>query len=403
MLVGNYSSTSIITFVLSANMAPALRLAVFSDDAYACVDSTVHGEMAITLFFAALAEHVQRLTIVGRLDSAPDRGRFALPPSVDFAPLPYGADLTRPLVVARTVIPALTRFWRLLDDVDTVWLLGPSPLGLLFAALARLRGRVVAIGVRMSYPDYVRHRHPERRWLHWTARALDAAWRGLARGAPTVVVGADLAARYRRARRLLSTPVSLVAAADVLEDDQAHRRNYEGELRLLAVGRIDAEKNPLLLADVLARLRADDQRWRLVVCGDGPLRETLQARLQALGLAAACELRGHVPVNELREVYRSSHAFLHVSWTEGVPQVLFEAFAAGLPVVATDVGGVREAAGTEAALLVPPGDPQAAIAALQRLAGDKALRRGMVERGLEIARRYTREAQCQRVVEFLSA
>jgi glycosyltransferase involved in cell wall biosynthesis len=386
-----------------ASIAPALRLAVFSDDAYACVDGTVHGEMAFTLFLAALGQHVEQLVIVGRLAHAPDRGRFAVPPSVDFAPLPYAPDLTRPVAVARTLTPALARFWRVLDDVDTVWLLGPSPLGLLFAALARLRGRTVAIGVRMSYPDYVRHRHPRRRRLHWAARVLDAAWRGLARDVPTVVVGADLATRYRRARRLLSTPVSLVAAADVLDPDQARRRSYEGELRLLAVGRIDAEKNPLLLADVLGRLRARDQRWRLVVCGDGPLREALAARLQALGLASACELRGHVPVDELREVYRASHALLHVSWTEGVPQVLFEAFAAGLPVVATDVGGVREATGPEAALLVAPGDPLAAVAALRRIADDHALRTRMVEAGLEIARRHTLEVQCQRVVEFLAA
>ena len=46
----------------------------------------------------------------------------------------------------------------------------------------------------------------------------------------------------------------------------------------------------------------------------------------------------------LRDHYRDSHMFLHVSWTEGVPQVLFESFAAGLPVVATAVGGVPELA-----------------------------------------------------------
>jgi glycosyltransferase involved in cell wall biosynthesis len=379
-----------------------MRLAVFSDDPYACVDGTVHGEMAFTLFVIALGEHLQRLVITGRLDPAPDRGRFAIPLSVDFAPLPYAADLGRPVSVARSVIPALRRFWRILDDVDAVWLLGPSPLGLLFAALCRLRGRRVAIGVRMDYPNYVRHRRPGSWWLHWVARALDGAWRGLARSVPTVVVGSDLAVRYRRAKRLLSTPVSLVSAEDVLDLQLANQRDYEGELRLLTVGRIDAEKNPLLLADILAQLRTEDDRWKLVVCGDGPLLGELAERLQTLGLTSSSELRGHVSRDELRELYRDSHAFLHVSFTEGVPQVLFEAFAAGLPVVATDVGGVTEATGSEAALLMAPNDPQAAVTALQRVASDQALRTRMMREGLQIAARHTIQAQSRRVVDFLS-
>ena len=75
----------------------------------------------------------------------------------------------------------------------------------------------------------------------------------------------------------------------------------------------------------------------------------------------------------LLDLYRSSHAFLHVSWTEGLPQTLFEAFAAGLPVVATAVGGVPAAVG-DAALLVEPGDADPPAAELLRLAGDEALR-----------------------------
>ena len=82
----------------------------------------------------------------------------------------------------------------------------------------------------------------------------------------------------------------------------------------------------------------------------------VEARLRELGVAEHAELLGYVPIDGgLLELYRSSHAFLHVSWTEGLPQTLFEAFAAGLPVVATAVGGVPAAVG-DAALLVEPGD-----------------------------------------------
>ena len=62
-----------------------------------------------------------------------------------------------------------------------------------------------------------------------------------------------------------------------------------------------------------------------------------------------------MPVDDgLMDVYRTADVFLHVSWTEGLPQVLFEAWAAGVPVVATAVGGVPAAAG-DAAVLIAAG------------------------------------------------
>jgi len=170
----------------------------------------------------------------------------------------------------------------------------------------------------------------------------------------------------------------------------------------LSVGRLEPEKNPLLLADVLARLRERDPRWRLVVAGEGPLERELGDRLRELGVESAAELRGYVPIDGgLAELYRSSHAFLHVSWTEGLPQVLFEAFAAGLPVVATEVGGVPAAA-AGAALLVPPGDAERPAEELARLGRDGALRERLVAAGLDRARAHTLEAESRRVAEFLA-
>jgi glycosyltransferase involved in cell wall biosynthesis len=101
------------------------------------------------------------------------------------------------------------------------------------------------------------------------------------------------------------------------------------------------------------------------------------------------------------DLYRSSNAFLHVSFTEGLPQVLLEAFAAGVPVVATAVGGVPDAVG-DAALLIPPDDPEAAAGALERLAGDSELRASLVRRGAERVRKRTLEVESARVADFLS-
>jgi glycosyltransferase involved in cell wall biosynthesis len=210
-----------------------------------------------------------------------------------------------------------------------------------------------------------------------------------------------LAEHYKHARRLCSVSIALVGEDDLIPDASSAASSDGRETVILSVGRLDNEKNPLLLADVLGLLDDGEGDWRLVVCGEGPLAQPLHDRIIAGGVAEHAELRGFVPVGPaLQAVYRKSDLFLHASLTEGVPQVLFEAFAAGLPVVATDVGAVAETVG-EAALLVPPGDPGAAAAALRRLAADAPLRNAMIAAGLEIARAHTREAQCRRAVQFM--
>jgi glycosyltransferase involved in cell wall biosynthesis len=170
---------------------------------------------------------------------------------------------------------------------------------------------------------------------------------------------------------------------------------------VLSVGRLETEKNPLLLADALARLEPRES-WRLLICGEGPLEGELRERLRELGVEDRAELLGYLPIHGgLMDRYRSVNAFLHISWTEGMPQVLLEAFAAGTPVVATAVGGVPEAAG-DAALLIPPGDADAAAAALARLAAEPELRRDLVRRGVERVRGRTLEAESARVARFLA-
>jgi glycosyltransferase involved in cell wall biosynthesis len=115
------------------------------------------------------------------------------------------------------------------------------------------------------------------------------------------------------------------------------------------------------------------------------------------------ELPGFVPFgDELLAHYRRAHAFVHIAVTEGVPAAIVEALAAGIPVVATDVGGVSAAVGRgEAAILVPPGDAEALRAAVEALARDPALRRRIAETGLELARAATIEAEAGGAAEFL--
>jgi glycosyltransferase involved in cell wall biosynthesis len=382
-----------------------LRLAVYTDYEYRSDGTRRYGQRAFVVFLEALRERVEELVLVGRLDPKPGSSHYPLHEDTELVGLPHYESLGHPLAVASSLLVSVKLFWRLLDEVDTVWVLGPYPHSVLLALLTIARRRRLVLGVRQDMPLYVRSRRPDRRWMHWSADLLEAIWRLLARRYPVVVVGPELERKYREghARSVLATAVSLVSESDLAEAAAAiSARDYSGELTLLTVGRLDAEKNPLLLAEIAALLAAGGRRWRLLVCGDGPMREQLQQRVEQLGLQRDVELLGYVQIDGgLLDLYRNSHAFLHVSWTEGYPQVLVEAFASGLPTVATAVGGVAAAA-DGAALLVEPGDAAAAAAALERIAAEPQLRDELIAAGLERARGGTLEAATERLAAYLA-
>jgi glycosyltransferase involved in cell wall biosynthesis len=193
-----------------------------------------------------------------------------------------------------------------------------------------------------------------------------------------------------------------VREADVVSEPP--ERDWTGVLDLLTVGRIDAEKNPLLLVEALAEVeRARPGRFRLRWAGVGPLADDVRRRADELGIGDRVELLGYVPFGpELLAEYRRAHVFVHVSLTEGVPHVLVEALSSGTPIVATDVGGVRAALDDGAAgLLVPPGDRAALTTALFQLVDDDLLRSRLVEHGLSLARERTLESEAARVAAFL--
>lgn len=384
--------------------APAhgLRLGVYADFSYRVDGDSISAEFAFSRFIEGLAPHCDRLVVIGRRDPTP--GAFPYPlHAAEYVALPYyrsGADLA---AVLRAVPVSARRFWRALDGLDVVWVLGPNPpQALLFAVLGRLRRLRVVLGVRQNLPELIRHRRAGKPVVIAAAYLLEWAFRGLAKVQPVVVVGPDLASRYRGAKSILTVYVSLLQESDLLSRS-ADSRRYDGdELKMLSVGRLDPEKNPLLLADVLCRALRSDPRWRLDVCGDGSLASALTQRAAALGVGDRLVQHGHVSIDgPLWDFYKGAHVLLHVSLTEGVPQVLLEAFAARLPVVATDVGGVSHLVAGRG-LLTPPADPDAAAAALVRLAGDSELRERLVESAQSAAADHTLQAECSRLARFLS-
>jgi glycosyltransferase involved in cell wall biosynthesis len=249
-------------------------------------------------------------------------------------------------------------------------------------------------------------------WM-FHAYAMTALARPLA-GAPVMLSGrhfmTDLEPPAGRLERLLDALArrrsdAIVAVSDAVRDDAARNANLDpARIRVIRNGVVipppmpPAERGAIregwgfgpadlvvgcvanykprkgleLLIRVVAALRPAVPRLRLVLVGEGTHRPVLEALVAELGLAGIVRLHGREL--DARRLYGAFDIYAHASESEGGPNAVIEAAAAGLPIVATRAGGTAEAIEDGmSGLLVPVNDAAAFEAALRRLAGDPRL------------------------------
>lgn len=123
------------------------------------------------------------------------------------------------------------------------------------------------------------------------------------------------------------------------------------------------------LLEALPRVRERHPRLQLAIGGEGPDLDALRAQARAAGVASCVHFLG--AVRDPASVLGAAQLFVHPSWAESFPYVILEAMAAGLPIVASDVGGIGEAlVAGESGVLVPKGDAGALADALAALLAD---------------------------------
>jgi glycosyltransferase involved in cell wall biosynthesis len=142
-----------------------------------------------------------------------------------------------------------------------------------------------------------------------------------------------------------------------------------GPFRLLFVGRLDAAhvKGVPTLLDAAARLAAGRSDWLLDIAGDGPARPAYEQTAEELRLGSRVTFHGELSKPAVADLMRRSALLVLATpaW-DTAPNVIAEAQASGLPVVATSVGGIPEMVSEACGILVPPNDPAALAHALDR-------------------------------------
>jgi len=154
---------------------------------------------------------------------------------------------------------------------------------------------------------------------------------------------------------------------------------------ILSVGRLVEKKGFPFLLQAAALLHGRGIEFELIVVGDGPMRDELERLTGGLGLRDKVVFSGHLPQEQLAHVYRRADVFCLASTVakngdrDGLPNVILEAMAYGVPVVASNLSAIPEAVvDGETGLLASPGSPQELAAQIERLLSEEELRARLV-------------------------
>jgi glycosyltransferase involved in cell wall biosynthesis/predicted metal-dependent phosphoesterase TrpH len=319
-------------------------------------------------------------------------------PNVDRR-LPAAAEVEMPFYAGlRIGIPSVAALTETIAEgrYELVHLASPGPAGVAAALIARIGGLPTVGSYHTELAAYAGLRTGDAQLENGMRMALALLYGGCeAVLSPSPAADRSLAGLGIEPTRVVrwSRGVDTSAFDPGRRDPSA----YPGRVRVLYAGRLTEEKGVELLAESFLRARRRDPRLHLLLAGGGPEESALRERLGDAGTHL-----GWLEGGELARAYASSDLFLFCSETDTFGQVIIEAQASGLPVVAVDAGGpaslIRDG---QTGLLCPP-EPDAIAAGVLRLAGSPRLRRRLARLALSEARALTPERALEQLADGYS-
>jgi glycosyltransferase involved in cell wall biosynthesis len=239
-------------------------------------------------------------------------------------------------------------------------------------ALGRLAARAAGVPIRIYTVHgwaFLAHRGIAAAAYRWVEQALR----------PLTTITVCVSENERRAglaARACDDSTTVVIRNGVDPRRAGVRERERDRPRIVMVGRLQAPKDPITLIRALALLRETD--FEALLVGDGPDRPVVEEEIGRLELEESVRVLGER--SDVRELLTTADVFVLSTRSEGLPLSILEAMAAGLPVIASNVGGVAElVVEGETGMLVPPGDPEALAETIDGLLTDQPLVRRLGE------------------------
>ena len=366
-------------------------------------------EGSFARYVDSIAPYFDRVVLsVPVFDTPPASGSRVLATNVTLAPLPY---FPGPRQFYPKLMSIRSRLARWVDECDVIHLRVPSPAAIFAFRIAEARKKPIFLLVVGDYEALLPHlgyRGIKKILFSKYVAFEEWALRYMTGRALTFANGAALRAKHALGgAKIHETRTTTLSLADL----SARTDTCGGtRLRLLCVSRIDPRKGLRSLPAVVGGLVALGHDVTLDVVGPtiGLIgeseRDAIVEETRRCGVADRVQLRGAIALDKLMPLYREFDLFvLPTRPGEGIPRVLLEAMAGGLPIVTTDVSGIASlVANGENGMLVPEGSTEGLVDALQALITTPSLRQRLIQGGYDTARAHTLERQAASLMQIVA-
>jgi glycosyltransferase involved in cell wall biosynthesis len=366
-------------------------------------------EGSFARYIDSLAPYFDQVVLaVPVFDTPPASGTRLRARNVRLAPLPYFPGPRQFYPQLATIYGRLRAF---VSACDIVHVRVPSPAAIVAFHLARRAHRPVfslIVGDYRALLPHLPYQGVKRVLFSAYVELEERAVSRIARGSLTFANGAALRAKHQHDNpRIVETKTTTLEAGDIASRADTCE---QPQIRVLTVSRIDPRKNLRVLPEAIARLRREGVDVSLDVIGPpiGLLgeqeRDAINAEAARIGVTDHVRLCGSVPLDTLMATYRAYDVFvLPTGPGEGIPRVLLEAMAAGLPIVTSTSSGIGSLiTHGHNGLLVQDPSAAAVAEAVRTVIESPALRQRLIRGGYETARAHTLDVQAASMMAVVS-
>ncbi|RKX93784.1 MAG: hypothetical protein DRP84_07950 [Spirochaetes bacterium] len=361
-------------------------------------------------FFSAFLQYFDHVSMALPFlgDKIQIKNGIAMPEDIEIVELPGFKGvidfIRKSIWILPKLIPVLHKE---IKKSDAVMVMHDDFLGLITLLQARKQKKPHLLFLGGNQVEVVRNKYTGlKRWgaiyLAHLFEKIDQYW--MDHGLTVLVTGREMIERLLAPERYIYPYfTSLISDEDIIY--RKPRDISSNSTNILYAGFLTENKGVHILLEAFARFREKYHTpdIKLHLAGDGYFRPKLEEICQQLKITENVIFYGFIGDKEkLKQLFREADMFVLPSKSEGIPKVLLEAMAYGVPILTTNVGGIPDIIEDGVnGLLIPPGSPGGLVKGMAKILFDAKLRQKLIDGGYHFIKEHTKEKQAKEIIEYL--